>query len=256
MNAQAVRVGGVCILITRPEPECSRWVQALVHEGLSAVALPLIEIVNLACAEPASQSVDVLMFVSRSAVHGFLKQVRKEDWLAKACLVTGPGTRLALLEEGWRADSIDMPEADAAQFDSEALWRIASGRNWHGKRVLIVRGANGAGKPEGRNWLAEQLLAAGAQVDFVATYTRRLPALTPLMREVLEQPQAGNVWLLSSSQSLAHLKLLAPTLDLHHCRALATHDRIASAARDAGFGAVDVVRPLLADVVYRVKRMQ
>ena len=40
MTSLAMRV-----IVTRPEPECSRWVRAMQAEGLSAAALPLIEIV-------------------------------------------------------------------------------------------------------------------------------------------------------------------------------------------------------------------
>jgi uroporphyrinogen-III synthase len=237
------------VIVTRPEPECSRWVEAMRLEGLSAAALPLIEIVSIPFAFDAAQSYDAFVFVSRSAVDGFLKSVKKEALEAKRCLVSGLGTRAALIQHGLQEGLIDAPDSNSNQFDSEALWAVSGKRDWRGKRVLIVRGANNLGEQEGRPWLADQLTAAGAVVDFVATYERRLPVLTEAGRSVLQNPQAGDVWLFSSSQSIAHLKLLLPSRDWKTSRAIATHDRIGISAMGAGFGDVKITRPVLADVM-------
>jgi uroporphyrinogen-III synthase len=104
--------------------------------------------------------------------------------------------------------------------------------------------------------LADQLTAAGAAVDFVATYERRLPNLTDEQRALLQaisDKASQDVWLFSSSQSIAHLKLLLPSRDWKTSRAIATHDRIYISAMGAGFGDVTITRPVLADVVSTIK---
>jgi uroporphyrinogen-III synthase len=243
------------VIVTRPEPECSRWVGAMQAEGISAVALPLIEIASIPFAYDAAQNYDAFVFVSRSAVEGFFKVVKKEALEAKRCLVSGLGTRAALIQHGLQERLIDAPDSHSNQFDSEALWGVAGKRDWRGKRVLIVRGANNLGEQEGRPWLADQLMAAGAAVDFVATYERRLPVLPDASREILQNPQLGDVWLFSSSQSIEHLKLLVPCANWSKTRAIATHERIFISAMGAGFGDVKITRPVLADVIAALKAL-
>jgi uroporphyrinogen-III synthase len=243
------------VIVTRPEPECSRWVSAMQAQGLSAVALPLIEIASIPFAFDTAQSYDAFVFVSRSAVDGFFTVVKIDALQAKRCLVSGLGTRAALIQHGLQEVFIDAPDSNSNQFDSEALWQVAGKRDWQGKRVLVVRGANNLGEQEGRPWLADQLTAAGAAVDFVAAYERRLPALTESQSALLQNPQAGDVWLFSSSQSIEHLKLLVPSCDWKTSRAIATHDRIFIAAMGAGFGDVKITRPVLADVITALKAL-
>ncbi|MGJ4749178.1 hypothetical protein ACQV5M_22630, partial [Leptospira sp. SA-E8] len=47
---------------------------------------------------------------------------------------------------------------------------------------------------------------------------------------------------------IRNLRRLLPRQDWRQARALATHARIAQAAREAGFGQVEISRPALADV--------
>jgi uroporphyrinogen-III synthase len=63
----------------------------------------------------------------------------------------------------------------------------------------------------------------------------------------------GALWLLSSSEAVAHLKDLLPGQGWASARALATHPRIADVARQQGFGQVAVTRPTLEDVVASIK---
>ncbi len=240
-------------IVTRPQPECSRWVSAIEAQGLSAVALPLIDIVSTPFTLDASKRYAAVMFVSRSAVDGFFKFQTVDALQALRVLVTGPGTAASLMGRGLAQSGIDQPCFADGQFDSEALWRVVGSRDWRGKQVLVVRGANRWGEAGGRNWLADQLVHAGASVDFVVAYERRLPALSDANRLVLEHPVAGDVCLFSSSQAVAHLRALWPMQDWSGSRALTTHPRIQTAAQQAGFGKVDVVRPLLPDIIAWLK---
>ena len=253
-----------CTLVTRPLHEAQQWVHALQQRGLAAQALPLIAIgpapdaQALQAARARTTEYRALMFVSGNAAQHFFdeKTALALAGQAPAAIKTrvwspGPGTAQTLQQLGVPAACIDRPAHDAAQFDSEALWVQVQGQITPGARVLIVRGteADAPAHGSGRDWLAQQIQAAGGQVEFVVAYTRRPPAFTPAQSA---QAQAGArngaLWLLSSSQALAHLCAALPGQDWHQARALATHPRIAQAARAAGFGAVHECRPALEDV--------
>jgi uroporphyrinogen-III synthase len=68
------------------------------------------------------------------------------------------------------------------------------------------------------------------------------------LAQALADP-ASHCWLFSSSEAVGHLSRLAPSAHWQASRALVSHPRIAQAARDAGFGRVDLVEPGLEAVV-------
>jgi uroporphyrinogen-III synthase len=265
----------VPVIVTRPAHDADRWVQALQARGLRAEALPLIEIAALPASQDLQQAwqgidaYEALMFVSGNAVEAFFASNQAEALVLRAqaainsiadqaphFLAPGPGTVAALRLAGVPEALIDAPAADAGQFDSEALWAVVGARNWQGRRVLIVRGQSaGNGEPAGtgRDWLAQQLLAAGAQVDTAAVYQRRSPVFSAAQLLRIEAAAGdGSVWLLSSSEALANL----PAGNWSRARAIATHPRIAEAARAAGWGVVVQSRPELADIVASIESMQ
>jgi uroporphyrinogen-III synthase len=150
-----------------------------------------------------------------------------------------------LAEIGCPLEQIDAPNVAAGeQADSEVLWARVQTQISPGVRVLIVRGGDAAGHPTGRAWLSDQLTAAGAQVETVVAYWRRPPFWVGGGRDKVcrAAAQDGSVWLISSSEAAANLlaimRTAMPDLDLQNARAIATHPRIARAARAAGFGAV------------------
>ena len=253
------------VIVTRPEREALQWVQALQARGIAAEALPLISIgpppdpEALDAARARVLDYRALMFVSGNAAQHFIdkKTALALASQAPAAIKTrawspGPGTAQTLCALGVPAGCIDRPAHDAAQFDSEALWEQVHGQISAGDRVLVVRGTEAGTAPTegtGREWLAQQLQAAGAQAEFVVAYTRGAPVFTPAQQQLVSAAVAGGtLWLLSSSQALAHLRAALPQQDWTAARALATHPRIADAARAAGFGAVHECRPALEEV--------
>jgi uroporphyrinogen-III synthase len=168
----------------------------------------------------------------------------------------GPGTARALQQAGWPAARLDSPPTEAAQFDSEALWQRVAPQVRPGARVLVVRGreagtasASAEHKGQGRDWLAQQVEAAGGVVETVVAYERAAPLLGPEQRRLAHTAVAARSWwLLSSSEAVRHLRTALPDLPLAQARALATHPRIAATARAAGFGLVCDCRPTVEDV--------
>jgi uroporphyrinogen-III synthase len=250
------------VVITRPAGDAPAWVNALQAAGHSALSLPLIDVGPVANAQVLAQAWQhgadwhAVMFVSAQAVRYFFAD---RAWVAgPRCWATGPGTHKALREVGVPEACIDSPHADAEQFDSEALWQRVHAQVVAGQRVLIVRG-NDVGSDEvpshavqgtGRDWLAQQIQAAGASAHFVAAYERRCPSWTPAQTALAQQAAAdGSVWCFSSSQAIRHLAQALPDQLWHSARCLVTHTRIGEAARVLGFGAVHLIRPQVEDVL-------
>ena len=274
MSGSALGGGRARVLVTRPALEAQAWVAELNSCGFQAHALPLIEIAppldlgalrdarNRLVMGPTAYS--AVMFVSPNAVRGFLGSCEgnapppEQASLAWAKGVRawspGPGTTRALRSAGWPAEAIDCPPPDAAQFDSEALWQEVACQAQPGARVLIVRGGDSTGRVAGRAWLAEQLQKAGVHVEEVAAYRRLTPVLGDRARELLQSGTDGSaVWLFSSSEAVANLCGLLPHQGWSHARAVATHGRIAQAARRAGFGCVIETLPTLQAVAASIE---
>jgi uroporphyrinogen-III synthase len=243
------------VFVTRPEAEARRWVEDLRQRGFDAVAFPLIAIlpasdpVPLHAAWAQLATCRAVMFVSGNAVrHFFGHAPAGAHWpAATRAWATGAGTQGALIGAGVDDGLIDAPPADSAQFDSETLWTQVAHQVRHGDRVLIVRGGDAQGQASGRDWLAEHVAAIGGHVDTVVSYRRAAPKLGVDERVLAAAPQS--VWLFSSSEAIAQLVAAMPGHDWQSARAIATHPRIAQAARSAGFGVVCESRPALSAVV-------
>ncbi len=242
------------------------------------MALPLIEVRALAdirrvrAAWQQWAGYSAVMFVSSHAVDFFFKENQalapdnKEYTAIKTRVwATGPGTGKALLKQGVAAELLDMPSTQAGQFDSEALWQVVGTQVKPGDKVLIVRGntvaADGAVAVDtesgvGRDWLAQRLKQAGAEVEFVVAYERGAPKWLPAQRASAQTAaQDGSVWLFSSAEALDHLRSLMPGVDWSSARAVATHPRIVAATSALGFGLVRQSRPTLDDVVSSIESM-
>ncbi len=257
------------LIVTRPEPDATAWADALAQQNWPAVALPLIAVRptrnpdTLAAAWAQIGTYQAVMFVSAHAVAHFFSAasahlegtgaLNPASWRAWA---TGPGTTQALWRAGMDAGHIDAPDAQSAQLDSEALWQRVQGQLAGLRRVLIVRGSDAQGAMAGRDWLAQQLQAQGVSVDFVVAYERDMPSWTAAQRaHALASTDAAAVWVFSSSEAIANLQQWLPHQVWAHARAVATHPRIAQAARNAGFGVVCESRPGLDAVLASIKSM-
>nr|WP_207185949.1 uroporphyrinogen-III synthase [Rubrivivax gelatinosus] len=237
----------VRVIVTRPADQAAAWVARLQELGVDAAALPLIGIAPaddpapLAAAWHSLAQYALVMFVSPNAVAQFFAR-RPEgcEWPEQTLAGSvGPGSSRALREAGVGAQLVE-PAADAASFDSESLWLQLQHRDWAGRRVLVVRGE------DGREWLAQTLRGRGATVEFVAAYRRLPPRPDAAGQALLDAAQArpaAHLWHFSSSEAVGHLRALAPAADWSQAGAVASHPRIAAAARAAGFGCVDELPP-------------
>jgi uroporphyrinogen-III synthase len=252
------------VLVTRPQAEASQWIEDLRRRGFDPVALPLITIVPVPQSQLLQQAwaqldrYRAVMFVSGNAArHFFAHRPVGASWPGHTrAWAPGTGTARALVEAGIGASLVDAPSAQAAQFDSENLWQQVQAQVEPGDAVLIVRGEDADGRGGARDWLAEQLGAAGAQVHAIAVYLRRAPVFTEAQRACALLGATQGVWLFSSSQGIANLQELLPGQQWAQARALATHPRIAQAARIAGFGVVCESRPSLEAVAAALESLR
>lgn len=250
------------VIVTRPAAQAADWVAQLQAHAIDAVALPLIGIAPVA--EPAALHAAwrglarqrLVVFVSPNAAEQFFAQ-RPVDTPWPAALLAGspgPGTTRALVGLGVPAERVVEPASDAPQFDSESLWLQLRGRDWRDANVLIVRGDGG------RDWLAQTLRQAGAQVAHVAAYERVAPAFgaveSAVLRAALDEP-AAHLWFFSSSEAIDNLAAVdGCAAEWRAASAIATHPRIAARARQLGFARVTEARPALAAVVACIQSMQ
>lgn len=260
------------IVVTRPEPECTQWARSLAGRGMQALALPLMRIGPVRDATAVRRywhqldRFNAVMVVSGAAATHFFALRPSGASIAPATRfwAPGPGTVAALSRLGVAPERVDSPDAASGQFDSEALWRVVRPQVCPGWNILIVRGGDDGGaepladrvssEGSGRDWLATTLSAAGARVEFVMAYERTGPSWSGDQRALaLAAVSDGSVWLFTSSQALEYLLAQLPGQAWQRATAVATHPRIAQAARDAGFGVVWESRPRLEDVVASIE---
>lgn len=232
-------LAGVSILITRPVMPASRTATRLASLGATPLVFPTTIIEPPADAQPLNAALATLsdyyaaIFVSPSAAEMTLAplgSLPKKLPVALHVFAPGPGTAEELNIRG--VASVEMPETS---FDSDGLLALPSlqASAVKGKRIVIFRGN------DGRESLRENLIKRGASVDAITAYHRRAPNTPPT--GLLELLRAGKVNALSamSSDAITHLVPLIPASEratlLFALPVYASHERIATAAREAGF---------------------
>jgi uroporphyrinogen-III synthase len=173
-----VDLSGVGVLVTRPEQQAAPLRRLIEIQGGNAFMLPAIEVkphpqrrVTLEKFNPA-EKFDLLIFVSANAVRFGVEllEQRSEPYIA----AIGPATARALNKIGYRVNIV--PERG---FDSESLLAHPPLTLMHGQRVLIVKGKGG------RDTLAQELGARGAEVQLAEVYIRTTAKPSPQKLEAL-----------------------------------------------------------------------
>jgi len=254
------------IIVTRPSGQARQLIEVLSSSiELSGVAqrslpdilsLPLLTIVpktDEALAVHITsllQDADLVIFVSPNAIECVMRLLER-SWqdLSKRIIpigVMGGSSRLALQHHGVGVEAkptpIVMPR-DKEQWDSEGLWQELQslGWNWPGKRVIIFKGEGG------RDWMADTLKNAGAQVDEISSYTRvPLDIENPAWDAIHRLDFSKSLWILTSSEAARYLGSVIQdqfTQNLSSASALCPHHNIADAAQEIGFGEVFTTEP-------------
>lgn len=242
-------------VLTRPDGQSAALAARLAEAGCDVLEFPLIDIAPvddpapLDAAFAALGAYALVIFVSPNAIDRALAQYGAIWPNALPVGVVGPGSVAALERHGIAAPAhrVIAPQAPAdggvPHYDSESLFAsietaFGGAQALAGKRVLIVRGDGG------REWLAERLREAGADVTLVAAYRRVVPEPRIGAWERVHALLAGapHAWLVTSSEGVRNLHELARTHlndaeieALKHAPLVTPHPRIEQTARALGF---------------------
>ncbi|WP_343675345.1 fused uroporphyrinogen-III synthase HemD/membrane protein HemX [Paraburkholderia heleia] len=250
------------VVITRPAGQSDGLAGQLARHGMRTLDFPLIAIAPVTDEAPLRAALGALeryalvVFVSPNAVDRAFACYASVSSIWPPALpvaVVGPASVAALERHGVAAPEhrVVSPagagDEEPARFDSESLYAALEKTfgvdAFAGKRVLIVRGDGG------REWLAERLREAGAEVETVAAYRRVVPeppiAAWTQVHGLLEG--APHAWLVTSSEGVRNLDELArehltagEIVELRHAPLVAPHPRIAETARSMGFDRIAV----------------
>lgn len=238
------------VVITRPAAQAGPLAARIAALGWPVTLLPLLEIHALDGEEECARlhavlhrlaDYDLVVFVSPNAIDCVFAHL--PAWPPGVPLaVVGEGSKMALAAHGVTdANASITSPRDAARSDSEHLLLALDLPALRGRRVLIVRGDGG------RDFLADGLRAAGAEVSFVTAYRRKVPTLTPVLRATLENLlQHNNDWIITSSEALRGLLALldemggraAAVAKMQQQHLIVPHARIAQTAAGLGFARV------------------
>lgn len=215
------------LLNTRPAQQAQGLQQALAQAGFSGVLCPALSIETQPMPSLHWSRFSVAVFVSRNAVTAFAQHTLPAHWPGKIRLVAvGEATADAIKQQGW-SNLEPLPST----FDSEGMLSLPVFAQPQGLQVVVIRGDGG------RAHLADSLTQAGAQVVFCEVYKR---VAAPFCHQAwLRFRQALQPVLLFTSISSLTAFLNGLTQDDQAwCFAqtvLVFSERIAQAARDAGF---------------------
>lgn len=254
-------MGNRTIVITRPSGQ-SQYLSHMLQSSLSSsgmsseqlpqvIALPLLNILPKSDALLRSQIqaslkvADLIIFVSPNAVEctmGLLDQPCQEMLDQNILIgVMGGSSQVALKKYGIGSEDdpgkIILPR-DNAHWDSEGLWSELQklAWDWNAKKVIIFKGEGG------RDWLANTLKNAGAQVEPISVYSRTpLDFKDPAWLAVQKIDFSQSLWLLTSSEAVRYLG--QANLPVDTAMAICPHRRISDAAEQIGFREVFTCEP-------------
>ncbi|BFM13890.1 uroporphyrinogen-III synthase [Maricurvus nonylphenolicus] len=195
-------LGGLRLLVTRPQAQAKGWQQLLQSQGASCVAVPLMAIVALADVE-SQQAIEHriqdlhyyqhVIFVSQNAVAYAASRI-KHHWASLPQGVNfyavGSATANSLRAEGF-------PVSEAGNtMNSEALLALPDLQTVKGQKVLICRGRGG------RPLLADVLSQRGAIVDYCELYERQFPSQAAQQIAALDWGQTDDLVAVHSGEAL------------------------------------------------------
>jgi uroporphyrinogen-III synthase len=231
------------VVITRPAAQAEALALRLSASGCPVRLFPLLEIQPLADTTELSATLAKLndyamvAFVSPNAIDAVFAHLT--DWPKNViAAVVGEGSRLALARHGVTdANATIISPSDKQRTDSETLLLELDLEVLRGQKVLIVRAESG------RELLADQLRAAGVDVEQIVAYQRLAPTLDEARLVALRALLAEkNDWIITSSEALRLLKQMVEQADpaagwqhLQNKTLILPHPRIAETAKECGF---------------------
>ena len=225
---------GRSVVVTRPAgtgSSMARQVRALGGSPLLLPGLSLRGMDDAATRAALAEALrdDVLVFSSPAAVR-FAARLQLLRTSATV-LAVGQGTARALRRQGLRAVA-----APSGRQDSEGLLDLPVWADLGFCNIALI------GAPGGRGVLRDQLAARG-RLREVQVYRRTPPRLRASHWDALCAVQGDAIVLLSSTEAMENLRLLAPSMAwqrLVSFTAIVSSERLAQAARAVGFARIRI----------------
>lgn len=193
------------VLITRPEPACWQLQQALVDHGFTASCQPLLNYqqnINREAIVSITQSFcpNIIVFISQAAVECAHNAWPLTQWISEEVTVVAVGRKTQATLAQYQIPSL-CPE----RHDSEGMFSLPCffADRIDQARVLIVRGDGG------REWLAQQLCAAGAKTQYLESYRRNWLEIAQDQHKIWKKEQI-NVMVITSEAMLNRMCELLP----------------------------------------------
>jgi uroporphyrinogen-III synthase len=224
---------GLGVLVTRPEPQAGPLARHLAELGARVYRLPAVELrprEDRAAQRASLGPLDRfhwIVFVSANAVRFGVTLLEERRDLKLAAI--GPATAAALNHAGFRVALVP-----TGGYDSESLLASPEFSHVSGQRILIVRGT------DGRELLADELGARGAEVLYAEVYERRRATPIPGAVAAVEAEWARGLIDIVTATSPELLRALYEILSpdgrqlLSRATLLAGSARIAATARQIG----------------------
>ena len=242
---------GRMVVISRPAGTAAALVRRVRAAGGVPLLLPglaLRRVTDEAAVREDLQAAladDVLIFNSPAAVRAAAALASLRT--SATVLAVGQGTARALRRHGVQA-----PLAPARQ-DSQGVLDHPALQVLRGRRIALIGAAGGRGV------LRDELRARGAQLRELHVYQRVAPRLDRRHVEALLHLGVSALVLLSSAEALQNLCRILPPAALARLfatTAVVSSERLASAARDAGFARIALATSALsADLLDAARRV-
>lgn len=227
----------VPVLLLRPQGQNERLAGLLRGRGLTVVIEPMLKIEPVADSAGLRSTIasldeyDDVIFVSANAARLGIDRLQAwwPQWPAKLrWFAVGDATASVLGE-------FDLPALTPAEPSSEGLLSMPELERLDSRKVLIVRGEGG------REVLRDGLIARGAKVTYLETYTRTAVQLDTMQRAELETlcPLIAVVY---SGETVSALNRNIEGFE-KGVTVIVASERIGEVAREAGAGAVHVAAP-------------
>ncbi|WP_448212385.1 uroporphyrinogen-III synthase [Colwellia sp. MEBiC06753] len=215
-------------LITRPQPQAEILATKLTALGFTTICQPMFDYQPRQNAEDlakllANTSNPILIFVSKAAVTFANKLIPISSWQTNSIIAVGDATKHALNDLGVHAFS---PQ----QHDSEGLLALPELEQVSGKDCIIIRGDGG------RELIAEQLSARGANVHYFESYQRHWLTLPANIAEHWQAKQINTIIITSNAllKSVVQLIKDGDKFWQNTCLWLVASQRIAESAKQLG----------------------
>ncbi|PXV59173.1 uroporphyrinogen-III synthase [Dyella jiangningensis] len=232
---------GRTVVITRPAGTGSPMARKVRSLGglpllLPGLSLRAVDGPEVAAAVRAALGDALLVFTSPAAVRFAARLVPLTT--QATVLAVGKGTARALARLGIHA------LVPPGHQDSEGLLAHPALAKLEGRRVALI------GAPGGRGVLRDELAARGARLREVHVYRRAAPRWQRRQLDAVRPLPAESRVLLSSAEALENLRLGLPGdvfAQLRRAVAVASSERIAVAAREAGFTRIVIADSALSE---------